>query len=169
MPGEGENLARFFKGRLALPICTRKRVNTTMRPLERLEEERGVSPVIAVVMMIGVTVVLGAAALAGGAQFFDGFGENPSAQITFDVNSDDELEVLANTVDGDVNDLKVTVDGDDADWVDDDSLNASTGSVATIESGTGAGQVGDGERVIVTAHTDNNDGTVADFTYPESS
>jgi flagellin-like protein len=131
------------------------------------EQERGVSPVVATVLMIGVVVVLGAGVLAGGSQFLNGFGENPSGQVTFDVNSEGNVEILISDLHQDVNDVNVKVQGEDPAYVD-GGIEAETGSVAEINNGTGTGEVEPGDRIIVTAETDNNDGTIGDFTYPES-
>lgn len=136
--------------------------------LDSSETDRGVSPVIAVVLMIGVTVVLGGAALAGGAQFLDGFGENPSAQITFDVDENGNVNALVNTVNDDVTSLETTVNGrplQTTDWQYGNGLNATSGANDIIVSKNNGVALENGDRIVVTAYTNNNEAVVADFTY----
>ena len=110
-------------------------------------EERAVSPVIGVILMVAITVIL--AAVIGAFVLGIGGDQNatPSASISLDPDVDDTVTVEHNggqTLD--LEEIQLSVDGtivtqDDgdgdrlSDYTDSDTLRA--GETVTVESGTG--------------------------------
>jgi len=99
-------------------------------------DERAVSPVIGVILMVAITVIL--AAVIGA--FVIGIGEDqevqPTASFNFDFDDDDSVTVSHSTGDSisEPDTLEVIVDGDlGADWTADGEVSA--GSQITVTDG----------------------------------
>ena len=111
-------------------------------------EERAVSPVIGVILMVAITVIL--AAVIGA--FVLGLGgetqETPQASLSFElVDGDVEVEHRGGDT-FNTSDTRIAGDIDDADWDDDSSdTDFRSGDIGTIEADTD--QYEEGERVRV--------------------
>jgi len=96
----------------------------TIKKLVGSEDERAVSPVIGVILMVAITVIL--AAVIAAFVLDIGPGEtDPSATFDADVNSDGTVDVTLNSLDGNTDGI-VVVDGtDDEDDFEGDTLTVS--------------------------------------------
>ena len=111
-------------------------------------EERAVSPVIGVILMVAITVIL--AAVIGA--FVLGLGgetqETPQASLSFELDEPDDGDVTIEHRGGDTLDLSEIGFGgdidDSADW-DDENTPLTTGNEAFIEGA----DVDSGERVVL--------------------
>lgn len=110
------------------------------------EEERAVSPVIGVVLMVAITVILAAVIAAFVMDMGDDLGESaPTPSMSVDENGDVELshdggdsfdlsDVTIQDIDGSIDDDKISVSGDDG-IEGDDEYDVSAGDTITIEDG----------------------------------
>ena len=129
----------FHLGNTRIPTMDLKKLFT---------EERAVSPVIGVILMVAITVIL--AAVIGA--FVLGLGgetqETPQASLSFELNETDDLAVEHRGGDTlDAGELRVTIDGDDQ---GDEPLGTDefrSGEVRSVDD-TSA-DVGDGNSVRV--------------------
>ena len=135
-------------------------------------DDRGVSPVIGVILMVAITVIL--AAVIG--TFVLGLGDNidstPQATWDFelqDTNDDDSIDQLSITHEGgdtiNSDQLSATVGGTDA-TLSGFSGQVSAGSSATI--GSGDLTAGETVRLIYTAEGGGNSNVIATFEIPSS-
>jgi len=135
-----------------------------------IDEDRAVSPVIGVILMVAITVIL--AAVIG--TFVLGLGDQiqsttPQASFGFDTgtysgeNGTEYTSVTITHESGDTisaSDLTVSVDGAQAYTVDDST------DPHTVE-GTFSGDVSAGSSITIVAASDNTDITVGDSTYTD--
>jgi flagellin-like protein len=134
------------------------------------KDERAVSPVIGVILMVAITVIL--AAVIG--TFVLGLGENvqstaPSASFAFDYDSDDDELTITHESGDALDPTQVTVTGpidEDGDtW---DSINSvseiSAGDSITVEDDSPSS--GDTTRVVWTSDSGDNSATLGTFSYP---
>ena len=135
-------------------------------------DERGVSPVIGVILMVAITVIL--AAVIG--TFVLGLGDNidstPQATWDFelqDTDDNDNINQLSITHEGgdtiNSDQLSATVGGTDA-TLSGFSGQVSAGSSATISSGDLT--AGETVRLIYTAEGGGNSNVIATFEIPSS-
>ena len=132
-------------------------------------DERAVSPVIGVILMVAITVIL--AAVIGA--FVIGIGEDQEVQPTasFDVDFDsDQITVTHSTGDtiSDPDGIDIVIEGEDEEWIGDgDITSISSGNTADIfaEEGESSpdlpGDLGDGQYAI--AHDDDDESDAEDF------
>ena len=118
-----------------------------MKLQELFTEDRAVSPVIGVILMVAITVIL--AAVIGA--FVLGLGgdvdETPQASLTFDLNDTNAIEIEHRGGDTlDTGDLNITVDG--TDQTEEFELDGDFGP-GEILGETGDIGAGEGERVRV--------------------
>ena len=114
------------------------------------DDDRAVSPVIGVILMVAITVILAAVIGTFVLGLGDSLGDNqPSAQLNVDFDGDETVTISHNGGDAlNINDLRVTVEGDDVDDPFDDlesdqfrvgdsvSFNPTeTGEISSVESG----------------------------------
>lgn len=100
------------------------------------EEERAVSPVIGVILMVAITVILAAVIAAFVLDLGQSTGANAQAGISFDHNSGDtEVRVTVNSVDR-ADDLYIQCDGSTMASTDGTSWQ-SAGDNQLIEYGSG--------------------------------
>ena len=148
----------FHLGNTRIPTMDLKKLFT---------EDRAVSPVIGVILMVAITVIL--AAVIGA--FVLGLGgetqETPSASIEFDFNeSGDEVDVEHRGGESfNTGDITVAVDGtaleDDelGDYDNDDSV-VRAGNITTLtEDSSGDAEFNEGSTIVI-IH-DPSDGTIA--------
>ena len=119
------------------------------------DSERAVSPVIGVILMVAITVIL--AAVIG--TFVLGLGDSlgdsqPTAQLSVEDVSDDEVTISHNGGDAlVVDDLRVTVDDEEADFSEGDDVSEGEqfriGDTATFADGDFDGNIEDGARLRV--------------------
>ncbi len=142
------------------------------------DDDRGVSPVIGVILMVAITVILAAVIAA----FVLGLGDTsepaPSASFDFDYNSTDQsLDVTVGSGDTfDAGKAAVSVGGDSTqltalsppDFADASVISAGTSF--TINSSNGASDVAPGDRVDITfTPEEGGEATIlGTFTAPEN-
>jgi len=91
------------------------------------EEDRAVSPVIGVILMVAITVILAAVIAAFVLDIGPG-DTSPSAGVTTDIVDDDTVEVELNSLDGNADGVVVatgTDDSEEEDGFDDDPLTVT--------------------------------------------
>lgn len=122
------------------------------------KDERAVSPVIGVILMVAITVILAAVIAAFVLDMGQGQGANPQAGVTFDsVDTDD---------DGTDDDVRITINS--IQRADNVEYNVAGGSWTTI----GSSEVGDstttgasdGETIIVRATYDGESAVLNEYT-----
>jgi flagellin-like protein len=139
-----------------------------LRELFEGGDDRAVSPVIGVILMVAITVIL--AAVIG--TFVLGLGENvqstaPSASFAFDY---DGTDVTITHESGDAIDearLDVIVGGSSSDWSTNGNSNSDSEVVAGSTYTTTSGPSSDTEiRVVWTSESGGNSATLGQFTVP---
>ena len=142
-------------------------------------DERAVSPVIGVILMVAITVIL--AAVIGA--FVIGIGEDqevqPSASFNFDFEGDSELTVSHSTGDTitSTETLEVVIDGESEDWSDDlsgsDEVSAGDQVDIDIDNGDFSGLAdnswtGQSVSVVWESETGESSATLSSSTAPET-
>ena len=119
------------------------------------EDERAVSPVIGVILMVAITVILAAVIAAFVLDLGQDTSADPSAGITFD-DDGDEVTVQFNTDDRTEGEVFVHCDGVGGDGLTDENAAdvLSIGETTTCDSG---------EEITVGAEFDGSEGVVATF------
>ena len=149
-----------------------------MKLQELFTEERAVSPVIGVILMVAITVIL--AAVIGA--FVLGLGDSvsetaPSAQIDFDYNDDEVTlthdggnsfqvsNVELTGPNGSVSDLQTgaQIEGSEA-WGDDGTVSA--GASVTVSDGDQVNEVGGEETLRLVWSSGGSSSTIARSTIP---
>jgi flagellin-like protein len=129
-------------------------------------DERAVSPVIGVILMVAITVIL--AAVIG--TFVLGLGENvqstaPSASFAFDYDSDaggDSLTITHESGDAiDPDRVDVVFGSSEEDWGSVSGSAITAGDTTTVDPASG-----DTVRVIWTSQSGDNSATLGEFTVP---
>jgi flagellin-like protein len=128
---------------------------------EMLQDDKGVSPVIGVILMVAVTVVL--AAVIGSFVFGLGDGLNqpaPSTQIEFDYDAaNGDLAVIHDGGDtltaANTGDLSVNADSGTVEFNNDD-VDASYAGSPTTGPATLDGSVGAGDTIVVVTGISNS-------------
>ena len=125
-----------------------------LRNLFDNDDDRAVSPVIGVILMVAITVIL--AAVIG--TFVLGLGDqvqtsSPSASFSFDQSGQgDDAQIRishegGDSIDGEL--LSVSAGGFNDEWIDNERVSA--GTTETVVADTGSGEnIGDGDTFRVT-------------------
>ena len=147
--------------------------------LETNSDERAVSPVIGVILMVAITVIL--AAVIGA--FVIGIGEDqevqPTASFDFDFDTDDDLVTVSHSQGDSISEpdtVEVLVDGegDDDPWVPEEETEIGAGSQVVVNSN---GEITDtaadewsGETVSVVweSETGDSSATLSSTTAPDN-
>ncbi|SDK70850.1 type IV pilin [Natronorubrum texcoconense] len=141
------------------------------------EDERAVSPVIGVILMVAITVILAAVIAAFVLDIGDDMGDSsPSAQIGYDTNSafnvspdagtEDEDDVLGtisheggDALDADELEIRVDIEGDDSDEYVLDAVNGfdQTVEIDGLDGGDEFG-VGDSHDIVINEESEDYSG-----------
>ena len=121
------------------------------------EDERAVSPVIGVILMVAITVILAAVIAAFVLDLGQDTSADPSAGITFDDDGED-VTVQFNTDDRTEGQVFVHCDDVSGGLIDGAEENLSIGQSHTCQG------VDDGDQITVGAEFDGGEGVVATFT-----
>ncbi|SDJ65124.1 type IV pilin [Natronorubrum texcoconense] len=134
------------------------------------EDERAVSPVIGVILMVAITVILAAVIAAFVLDMGDMGDSAPNANFNYDTDSDGYIVAVEHTSGDsvDYNTLTVIVDGtsyesedlDGGDW--DGNEEISAGNTLEID-GDLDGSETDVEEVTITWESDGSSSTLAEF------
>jgi len=127
------------------------------------DEERAVSPVIGVILMVAITVIL-AAVIAAFVLDIGPTDTNPNAGYSIDEIDDDEIEVELNSLDGSADGITVLADsGDDEDIVE--GPDSESNQVLTVTGQTAEFDLTDGSDPVLVAYSSGDDspGGSADF------
>ena len=156
------------------------KIPDTNRVRSFMKNNRAVSPVIGIVLMIALVVILAGVVGSGALGFLDGFGEDASADVTFEENAaDEEVDALVRSVSEDTEQLEFLVNGEPADEVDGDEVlddegfmeevdDVTSGTTVTIDaSETDGMDLGPGDDFTVVAYTANDDSVTATYTISE--
>jgi len=139
-------------------------------------DERAVSPVIGVILMVAITVIL--AAVIGA--FVIGIGEDQEVQPTasFDINfeSDGNGDVTHSTGDtiSDPDELDVVINGEENEWIDGTVTEVSAGSTFDLD-GSQDGKANSDDwseetvSVVWTSETGDSSATLSSADAPEQS
>ena len=131
------------------------------QPFDHSEDERGVSPVIGVILMVAITVIL--AAVIG--TFVLGLGDNvnstPQASWDFEYNGTDVTVTHSggDTIDGD----RLSVSGAASDDTIFDGETVTAGSSATV-TGPNSGET---LRIVYTTEGEDSSNVIATYEVPE--
>jgi len=136
-----------------------------MIPTQKLvgnEEERAVSPVIGVILMVAITVIL-AAVIAAFVLDIGDTGEPVQANLDISNDGDGGIEYTITNVDN-VDDIFLRCDGGDVDLIGDNGLaSLSVGSTGSIDSG-GMSDCGSGS-INVIGVADGSESIIKSFDY----
>ena len=131
------------------------------------EGERGVSPVIGVILMVAITVIL--AAVIG--TFVLGLGDNvnstPQASWDFDLADDGTLTITHNGGDT-ITASQLTVESENIDGASPFSGEVTAGSSGTVDLSSQSVAGGETIRVVYTAQGGGNSNVIATFEVPNS-
>lgn len=142
-------------------------------------DERGVSPLVAVAILILIAVSFGAVINAAGADFLNQVEQPAEA----DINGDPDFEELRLTVENvpNADELEIFVDGEELEDGEDAILNASSGETVLLtwedgdpvedeSTGAEAGEVEEGVTQISVVAVDepDNENTVFTYEIPET-
>ena len=138
-------------------------------------EDRGVSPVIGVILMVAITVIL--AAVIGA--FVLGLGDQasqttPQASIDFDFQETDNVTVTHEGGDNlDASEITIQLDSGDvsevdgSDWADNDEISAGdSADVAAIENSNESLDAESGSTVRVIFDSGDSSNTIASADFP---
>ena len=142
---------------------------------ELFTEDRGVSPVIGVILMVAITVIL--AAVIGA--FVLGLGDQasqttPQASIDFDFQETDNVTVTHEGGDTlDASEITIQLDSGDvsevdgSDWADNDEISAGdSADVAAIEHSNESLDAESGSTVRVIFESGDSSNTIASADFP---
>ena len=119
-------------------------------------EERAVSPVIGVILMVAITVILAAVIGAFVLGLGDGIGQNPQAAVTFDDDGSGEVVVTVASVQAADSITAEDNEGSESD----EQENPSAGDQLTITTeGSSEGTI------VVVAELDGQSSVIADHDY----
>jgi len=131
---------------------------TTTSKLVGSEEERAVSPVIGVILMVAITVILAAVIAAFVLDLGQSTGANASAGVSFSEDSD-SVTVTFTSDDRTDNGVYVWCEGDvDADNSNADANLESVGSSHTCNPSSG-------DTVIITADNDGSRSVISSYSH----
>ena len=116
------------------------------------DEERAVSPVIGVILMVAITVILAAVIAAFVLDLGQSTGANPQAGITFDEGSG-EVTATVNSIER-LDGINGNPSGSDCDF---SGLSASVGSTDTDSSCTS------GDTIIIVGEYDGDEAVIAEY------
>jgi len=124
------------------------------------KDERAVSPVIGVILMVAITVILAAVIAAFVLDLGQSTGANAQAGVSFDSNGTDVTVTLtsADRLDTDGDDLVIEVDGEEGtvdDACDEEALEGGVGSSATCDAGEDITVIGtyEGSETVVASRS----------------
>ena len=121
--------------------------------LELNNTEKGVSPVIGVILMVAITVILAAVIGTFVLNLGGSVSETPQAPLTFDQDGTDVTVKMLNT--GNVDSVKVMYDdNDDGSQTLQGSALSSAGATVTVDTSGGSGPITalgviDGEETVM--------------------
>ncbi|MHC3439231.1 type IV pilin [Natrialbaceae archaeon A-gly3] len=103
------------------------------------DEERAVSPVIGVILMVAITVILAAVIAAFVLDLGDSVSQEAQAGVTIDVDESDEKITIEVTSLGNADEVRLGGDFDDTNLDDggDPTDGLTVGDVTTLEDGSG--------------------------------
>lgn len=124
------------------------------------DDERAVSPVIGVILMVAITVILAAVIAAFVLDLGQSTGANPQAGITFDHNnSSDEVTITVNSVDR-ADELWSQCEGTETTTANSD-MSATAGNVSVVNYSTDAQC--DGSPIQILGSYDGSEAVVAEY------
>jgi flagellin-like protein len=136
----------------------------TMQIKQQLKElvtgdERGVSPVIGVILMVAITVILAAVIGTFVLGLGDSVQQNAQAGVSFEQTSSDTVVVTLNSMQ---RADSVSIEGQDNSGGT--SLSVTTSTLSDIGSSTTVENVESGDRIIVTATYQGNENVIQEYT-----
>jgi flagellin-like protein len=136
----------------------------TMQINQQLKElvtgdERGVSPVIGVILMVAITVILAAVIGTFVLGLGDSVQQNAQAGVSFEQTSSDTVVVTLNSMQ---RADSVSIEGQDNGGST--TLSVTTSTLSDIGSSTTVENVESGDRIIVTATYQGNENVIQEYT-----
>lgn len=128
---------------------------------ESAKNERAVSPVIGVILMVAITVILAAVIAAFVLDLGSGTSANPSAGFNFDEDAGTEVVVTINNVDR-LDSAYVTVEGED-DSKPFPSTNPGETVTMTIGSSSTDGQYAAGDTIQIIGEYEGQESVITTY------